>query len=134
MTTRLLLILSILVFVSVETSFAETVEKRTDAGYFIVKLRADPSPPVVGTNTLTVAVRDGRSHAAVEGAVLEVVPWMTLHGHGSSKKARVEEIGKGEYEVDNVYFTMEGDWDVLITVHKGDIKDTASVTFKNIKK
>ncbi len=58
---------------------------------------------------------------------IEVIPWMTVHGNGSPKNAMIKEHGCSEYAIENVYFTMVGDWDLLINIMKYEIKDTVDL-------
>ena len=127
MATRLLFLAAVLVPAFAGLTFAAVTDRHTNNGSYIFSVKPTPSVPVVGSNFLTLTIRDGSSGAAVEGATVKVVPWMTMHGHGSQKEAGVKEKGKGVYEVDNVYYSMEGSWDLLITIRKGDVEDSASV-------
>src|SRR5512143_3607308 len=108
--------------------------RTTDAQLFRLELEIEPAQPVVGTNAAVLVVNDARSGRPVEDAMLEVVPWMTMHGHGSPKKPAVKKTGAGQYRVENVFYTMEGDWDLLVTVQKGDSKDTATFPIMKVKK
>jgi len=81
----------------------------------------------VGSNMVTLIIRDASSGTAIEGAMVKVVPWMSMHGHGSPKETHVKEKGNGVYEVDNLYYTMEGSWDLLIAIQKGSVEDATSV-------
>lgn len=80
--------------------------------------------PTVGTaNTLKIEWRSAQDHTLMEPhAQLEVVPWMPSMGHGSAPtriQKSVDSSGTpllGTYEVSNIYFTMGGDWQVLITL------------------
>lgn len=112
---------------------AEPTGSKSDGGLYAVDLQIIPSQPVVGKNTVILTIYDGRTNAKIEGAAIEVIPWMTMHGHGSPKNAIVKEQGGGKYAVENVYFTMEGDWDLLINITKNGIKDTAIFTIKKVK-
>jgi hypothetical protein len=108
--------------------------KKSDGGFYAVDLQIVPSQPIVGKNIVTLTIYDGRSNAKIEGAAIEVIPWMTIHGHGSPKNSIVKEQGGGKYTAENVYFTMEGDWDLLINITKNGIKDTVIFAVKNVKK
>lgn len=126
-TVVVLLFLSTLIGVAV----AETVVK-SDEGSFTIKVRMEPSRPVIGDNAVMLTVLD-RTNNPVEGAVVEVVPWMTAHSHGSSRKTVVKERGKGVYFVEDVTFTMAGDWDLLITIRKDQTEDRAIITVRGVK-
>lgn len=115
-------------------SAAGANETPSDGGLYTVSLRIERSQPVVGNNTVTLTICDSRSNVGIEGAAIEVIPWMTMHGHGSSKKTTVKERGGGIYTVENVYFTMEGDWDLLINIQKNSAKDTVTLPVKKVKK
>lgn len=127
MTKRLLPIAVALTLPFAGLTFAAATDRHTNKGSFIFVMKSAPSEPVVGSNSATLTIRDGSSGAAVEGATIKVVPWMTMHGHGSPKNAGVKEKGKGVYEVDGLYYSMEGSWDLLINIQKGDIEDSATV-------
>ncbi|MBZ0155073.1 MAG: FixH family protein [Alphaproteobacteria bacterium] len=124
--------LLLLLFVSVGISPAGAGERLSDGGWYAIRMQTDPSRPVVGDNTITLTLLDRHTGTGVEGAVIEAVPWMTLHGHGSTKKPRVREMGNGVYTITEVYFTMEGEWDLLLDIRKGGRKDAAVLTFKKV--
>ncbi len=133
MKKRVFILLIVLAAFS-KTSFAEIIETQSEEGNFLIKAQTEPDHTIVGNTIVTLTVVDVRSRNPVEGVRIEAVPWMTIHGHGSSKKTRVKEKGKGIYAVEDVFFTMAGDWDLLITLRKDAIEDKAIVTFKNVKK
>ncbi len=108
--------------------------RTTDAELFRVELELEPSQPFVGTNAAVLIVTDVRLNRTVDDAVIEVAPWMTMHGHGSPKKPAVKKTGAGRYHVENIFYTMEGDWDLLITIQKGASRDTAAFPVTNVKK
>lgn len=115
------------------TGTAEPAERKSEEGNFVIRVQTEPSHPTVGNNVVTLTIIDGRAGTPVEGVMIEATPWMTVHGHGSSKKTRVREKGKGIYVVEDVFFTMPGDWDLLITCRKDRIEDKAIITFKNVR-
>lgn len=49
----------------------------------------------------------------------KVYLWMPSMGHGSSP-VKVNRISTGIYEVTDVYFIMEGDWEIRIKLDNGD--------------
>ncbi len=49
----------------------------------------------------------------------EVYLWMPSMGHGSSP-VKVNRISAGIYEITDVYFIMEGDWEIRIKLDNGD--------------
>lgn len=110
------------------------ITRTTDAKLFRVELEIDPSQPIVGSNAAVLLVIDARSNQKIDDALIEVAPWMTVHGHGSSKKPVVQKAGNGRYRVENLYYTMEGDWDLIVTIQKGASRDTATFPVVNVKK
>ncbi len=105
----------------------------TDAKLFRVELELEPAQPIVGTNAVVLTVSDARSNLKIDDASIEVVPWMTMHDHGSSKKPSIKNMGSGRYQVENVYFTTAGEWDLLITIEKKGVKDSAIFSISNVK-
>lgn len=123
----------VLIFIAVNC-LAGNLETRSENGSFILRLEMNQRPLTTGKLvTATIALYEGHSKTKVAGAQIEVVPWMTVHGHGSSKKTVVKEKGEGLYSVENIYFTMDGDWDILINVRKERIEDKAILTLTVIK-
>lgn len=100
---------------------------RQDAGGVEVQLQSlDPSRPVVGDNTWSVSVT--RAGAALEGAALEVSPWMPDHQHASTKTVLVVETDPGIYQLSPVYLGMIGYWEVGIAIEVDD-EPLAHVSF-----
>ena len=132
MAGKLLILLTMLLAFSV-TCLAGPVERKSEEGNFVIRVQTEPPLPFVGNNVVTLTIVDSRDGKPVEGAMIEATPWMTMHGHGSSKKTRVREKGKGIYVVEDVFFTMAGDWDLLITCRKNMIEDKAIIPFKNVR-
>lgn len=110
------------------------ITKTTDSGLFILELQIEPSQPIVGSNAAVLIVTDARSNRTIDDAIIEVAPWMTVHGHGSPKKPEIKKTGDGWYRIENLYYTMEGDWDLIVTIQKGASRDTATFPVVNVKK
>lgn len=110
------------------------ITRTTDVKLFRVELEIEPSQPIVGSNAAILTVFDARSNQKIDDALIEVVPWMTMHGHGSPKKPAIKRSEGGQYRVENLYYTMEGDWDLIVTIQKGDSKDTATFPIVNVKR
>ena len=90
--------------------------------------------PVVGNNAAVLIVTDARTNQPIDDAVITAVPWMTMHSHGSPNKPTIKKTGDRRYRVDNLYYTMEGDWDLIVSVQKGRSRDTATFPIMNVKK
>jgi len=110
------------------------MDRTTDARLFRLELQPEPARPIVGINAAVLTVVDARSNRPVDDAVIEVVPWMTMHGHGSPKKPAIKKTGSGQYRVENIFYTMEGDWDLMVNVVKGDSRDSATFSIVNVKR
>jgi hypothetical protein len=110
------------------------MDRTTDEKLFRLELALEPAQPIVGTNAAVLVVIDACSNRTIDEAVIELVPWMTVHSHGSPKKPGITGIGHGRYRVENLFYTMEGDWDLLVTVQKGTSRDTATFSVTNVKK
>jgi len=108
--------------------------RNTEGNLFRIELRIDPPQPVVGSNAALLDVYDAKSNEKIDDATIEVIPWMTMHSHGSSKKPTVHKQGSGQYRVEDIYYTMEGDWDLLITIQKKGTKDTATFPISHVIK
>jgi hypothetical protein len=106
----------------------------TDAKLYLLELQLEPATPIVGNNAAILTVSDARSNRKIDDAVIEIVPWMTMHSHGSTKKPIIKKVGVGQYHVENLYYTMEGDWDLLVTIQNGGSHDTATFSISNVKK
>lgn len=97
-------------------------------GAFSATFTPSPNPPVTGENSLGIALADAKG-AAVSGAEIEIEPWMPAHGHGSSTKPVVTELGEGKYRADSVTFTMPGTWELKIDVEASSVADSFVVTY-----
>ena len=81
------------------------------------------SGPVVGEESiLKITWADARTGERTNPSNFRVSLWMPHHGHGSSP-TRVEQISAGIYRVRDMYFTMDGQWDVRVRVKNGDATD-----------
>jgi hypothetical protein len=110
------------------------MNRMTDEKLFRLELELEPTQPVVGTNAAVLIVTDAGSNRVVDDAVIELIPWMTMHSHGSPKKPEIKKTGDGRYRIENLYYTMEGDWDLIVTIRNGDSKDTTTFPIVNVKK
>lgn len=51
--------------------------------------------------------------------ILKVVLWMPHMGHGSSP-VKITKLANGEYKITNVFFIMQGQWEVRFSVTKNN--------------
>ena len=89
---------------------------------------AQPAPPLRGTNTWTVRVRDEKGDL-VSGASVAVKLLMPDHGHGSTVQPSVTPQSDGSIRIDPLYFFMPGLWQITLEVTAGADTDTAVFTF-----
>lgn len=114
---------------------AGSIEQRSLNGTFMAQLQVIPDPPRMGINNSAVLkIYERDSKVKVEGAFVEVTPWMTQHSHGSSKKTKITEKGDGVYSIENIYFTMEGEWDIIVKITKNTQEDQIIFSFRDVKK
>lgn len=95
---------------------------KSQSGAYLVRYTPIPDPPVTGKNQLTLDLARATG-GAVADATLEVTPWMPAMGHGSPVQPTVQDLGGGEYSVDDLDYTMPGRWEVKIALTDADVVD-----------
>lgn len=105
------------------------ITKMTDGGHYMVALVSDPEPPSKGMNTWVLTVMRHEDMSMVDGATVEIEPWMPDHGHGSDSVAVVEAMGQGDYRSQTVSLQMLGTWDTTVTITDGDMTDEVHFVF-----
>jgi hypothetical protein len=93
-----------------------------ERGVFQVTLVAsDPAPPDKGDNTWTLEVTERAGGQPVDGATIEITPFMPDHGHGTPIRAQVTAGGApGVYRAGPVNTWMPGYWEVSVSVVGSD--------------
>lgn len=89
---------------------------------------SDPGPPIKGTNTWNVVVKDSAG-APVDGATILVTPFMPDHNHGTQVRAVVTPMSDGTYAITPLYFFMSGLWQTTLDIRSADGMTTDSVVF-----
>ncbi len=83
-------------------------------------MTANPAPPIRGDNSWTIQLNQmngAATGAPIDGADLQVTPFMPDHGHPSAKTVRIEPTGvPGQYELSPINFWMPGLWETTIDV------------------
>jgi hypothetical protein len=98
----------------------------TEQGLYSVDVQSASDPVMIGKNTMTATIKDAKSLKPVEKKLtIEVIPWMAAHEHGSSDIAVITYLGKGQYRMEGINFTMLGDWEVYLKLRDGDKEDSA---------
>ena len=117
-------VLSVL-FMSVFLTAFEKKGINSEQGFYSVDVQCAANPVVVGKNNMTVTINNAKSMKPFERKlIIEVVPWMPAHEHGSSDIAVVTYLGKGQYRIEGINFTMQGDWDVYLKLEDDGKEDT----------
>jgi hypothetical protein len=92
-----------------------------DGQPLVVELRTAPSqPPERGVVAAQLRVTD-TSGAPKDGLTIDVVPWMTAHGHGVSVAPIVVPTGDGNYRVDRLQLPMPGTWQLRLELRAADL-------------
>lgn len=114
-------------------AFAAPVSaEKTEAGLFDVTLKVKGySGLKKGKNIITLKIKDSDGKA-VEGAQVEITPWMPTMKHGTPWFSKVNDLGGGKYRT-NIPLTMGGFWEFRISVKLGEKKDMVVFTFPDVK-
>ena len=106
--------------------------RTTDKGLFHITLSGKETLLKFGRNEIDLHVTDDKG-ANLEGAQVEITPWMPEHGHGALWPPTVVEKGKGLYRA-VAPLTMAGHWELRIRIQKGDRQDSTVFDFPNVQK
>ena len=106
----------------------------TEQGYYIVTIDFLTNPVKVGNNNMKLIINDKKSKKPVEKKLqIEVVPWMPAHEHTTREIPVVNSKGRGNYLIENLNFSMPGDWEVYVKIIRGRKEDTAVLNVTVIK-
>jgi hypothetical protein len=104
--------------------------KTGNAGAFkFVLMSPTPEPPGVGFDTWVVKVLDNQGRPVTNASFTKpdgtpgILPWMPLHGHGSSYRPTWTSNGDGTYSL-KFNLIMPGVWTVTLTAQAGTTTDT----------
>lgn len=102
------------------------IAKKSANGTFTVTLLSSAaSPPLIGDLTEWMVQVADANGAMVDGATIDVKPWMPDHGHGTDAVAHVMPGGSpGQYAITPLYLFMAGYWTVTLTITVGQVTDT----------
>jgi hypothetical protein len=113
-------------------TFTVGLEKMGQGGTLDFKLlSATPSPPARGDNSWVVQINQTASGAApLEGAQLQVTPFMPAHQHGSPIMVQITPMpDAGQYKLEPVNLWMPGVWETTIRASAGTSTDSAVYKF-----
>jgi hypothetical protein len=88
----------------------------------------NPAPPIKGNNEWTLLVTD-ESCKPLDGATIQVTPFMPAHGHGTSVKPTVTPMGNGLYKVSEINLYMPGTWRTTFDITVPGASAPASVQY-----
>ncbi|HXX54082.1 MAG TPA: FixH family protein [Thermodesulfovibrionales bacterium] len=129
---KALSVFSVIGCIILSTGCSSKVSKTTEKGLFRVELSSNGRLLKDGRNEVEVHLMDDRG-INVEGAKIEITPWMPEHGHGTMWPPTVTEKGNGLYRA-VIPLTMTGHWELKIKIGKGDIEDSTLFDFPNVMK
>jgi hypothetical protein len=98
--------------------FVAGMEKLGLGGARVVLVSSDPSPPARNDNTWTLQIQNEVGDP-LEGATVDLVPFMPDHQHGTPIRAEITDMGGGAYEAAPVNLWMPGLWEVTVSVDDG---------------
>jgi hypothetical protein len=99
------------------------------SGQFQIAVRTSPRPLVKGVNTVQYVVTDPVTGDAIDGLDVTATPWMPSHAHGTGARTLVDAQGAGVYQIGNVYFYMDGTWELRSALASGAGTDTVIPSF-----
>ncbi|MBU0729341.1 MAG: FixH family protein [Proteobacteria bacterium] len=114
-----------------EAHYAESLFAVTENNLFSVEMVLKGGDLFIGPNSLDIIIH-GQGNKDLEEASIKVAPFMPEHNHGVMEEPVVTEIGAGLYNVDNVNLTMEGLWEITITILAGNQLDKAVFSFPDV--
>ena len=125
------LMLVIMTCLVLSAGCSNEVAKTTDKGLFHIKLSSTEELLKYGRNEVVVHVTDNKGQR-VEHAQIVIAPWMPEHRHGAMWPPATIEEGNGLYR-SVIALTMPGHWEMKVTVSKGDLSDSTTFDFPNVK-
>jgi hypothetical protein len=100
-------------------------------GIFTVKMKIEKGELRKGKNLVELRVT-GPDGKPVEGASINVSPWMPEMGHGVPWTVRVHDKGGGVYRT-NLLLSMGGLWEIRLDIKAGGKSDRVVFVFPNVK-
>jgi hypothetical protein len=122
-------LIALIIILSV-ASCTSKVTKITEKGLFNVEMRYKGEIKK-GRNVADLMIRD-LGGKPLEGAKIEVSPWMPEMGHGVPFVPKVTEKGGGLYNI-VFHFTMTGMWELKMVITKGEVEDNVVFEFPDVK-
>lgn len=109
-------------------------QNTTEQGLYFVSIDFTGSEVKVGNNSMKMFIGDHKSKAPLkEKLEIEIISWMPSHEHGTSNLPIIKELGKGEYLVEQLSFSMPGLWEIYVRINKGQKGEDTAVFNVNVK-
>jgi hypothetical protein len=122
-------------FIALVIMFALSIPayaEMTEAGLFEVTIKVkDRGGLKKGKNIINLTIKDSDGKA-VEGAQVEIIPFMPTMKHGTPWFSKVNDLGGGKYRT-NIPITMGGIWEFRVSVKHGDKTDRVVFLFRDVK-
>ncbi|MEO8703116.1 MAG: FixH family protein [Kofleriaceae bacterium] len=112
--------------VTTDDELAIGLTKQGANGLLAVKfMNAEPALPEIRIdNSWVIELEAGG--VPVDGATMTVSPYQIIHDHPSAKTVVVEPLPEsGQYQLDKVYFTMPGLWNITFDINSAAGNDVA---------
>jgi hypothetical protein len=122
-----------IVVLTLSTYASENLSQMTKKGKYRLDVTIGDGELKPGMNTLDITVRDDQNRV-VEGADIQIAPWMPAMGHGIDIKPTIIEKGGGRYTLENIYISMVGHWELRIDVEKDGVRDRVVFDFPQVGK
>lgn len=111
-----------------DTYTANMVKSGSSGSFIFLLIDSTPGPPAKGDNSWNLRLTD-TGDTPIDGATLEVTPFMPDHGHGTPIRVVVTPAGSnGEYTAAPINLWMPGLWEVTIDATAG--ADSDSVVYR----
>lgn len=108
--------------------YAAGMSKIGENGLEFVLVGSDPTPPDRGDNDWTIQVIEAATPAS--DLILDVVPFMPDHGHGTPKVPEITTGADGMYDINPVNLWMPGLWEVTVSASDDDgLLDSVTFAF-----
>ncbi|MBF0472656.1 MAG: FixH family protein [Nitrospirae bacterium] len=120
------ILLPLLIFGCSSNSF----DKTTDKGLFKVQLILNSGGLKTGRNKGSLKLIDSKGKP-VDGAAIEITPWMPKMEHGVMLVPQVTDNGKGSYSVTDIFISMKGGWELQVSIKIG--ANTPNPIIDNVK-
>ncbi len=119
------------IFLFLLSCSGSVMEKQSDSGKYTIILSHKGKELKKGRNSVKLRIVDSKG-VRVEGAVVELSPWMPDMGHGVMLIPEVTDLKNGDYRIENIFFSMEGLWELRIKILKGNLEESAIFEFPDI--